>query len=59
MSDFETLRYEVEDGVCSIVLNRPDKRNAVNAVMFRALGDGTERAAFDRDARVILVRGEG
>jgi enoyl-CoA hydratase len=59
MSDFETLRYEVADGVCSITLARPEKRNAVNDVMFRELGDATERAAVDADARVVLVRGEG
>jgi enoyl-CoA hydratase/carnithine racemase len=59
MSGFETIRYEVEDGVCSITLTRPDKRNAVNDVMFRELGEATERAAVDGDARVILVRGEG
>jgi enoyl-CoA hydratase len=59
MDDYETLRYEVTDGVCAITLNRPDKRNAVNDVMFRELGEATERAAVDGDARVILVRGEG
>ena len=60
MSGYETLRYEVsEDGVCSITLARPDKRNAVNDVMFRELGEATERAATDGDARAMLVRGEG
>jgi enoyl-CoA hydratase/carnithine racemase len=59
VTSYETLRYEVEDGVCSITLTRPDKRNAVNDLMFRELGEATEHAALDRDARVILVRGEG
>src|SRR5438093_4453361 len=59
MPDFQTLRYEIEGGVAAITLNRPDKRNAVNDVRFRELGDAAELAAADGDARAVLVRGEG
>ena len=59
MTNFSTLRYEVEDGIGAITLNRPDKRNAVNDVMFGELGEATAQAAIDPEVRVILVSGEG
>jgi 2-(1,2-epoxy-1,2-dihydrophenyl)acetyl-CoA isomerase len=59
MADFETLRYGVHDGVATIELARPDKRNAINAQMFTELGDVAERAASDPGVRVVLVRGDG
>ena len=49
----------VADGIETLTLNRPDKRNAMNAPMLIGL-----RAAFDelddrRDVRVVVVRGAG
>ena len=59
MAEFETIRYGVHDGVATIALNRPDKRNALNAQMFSELGDAAERAAGDPGIRGVLVKGEG
>jgi enoyl-CoA hydratase len=59
LSDFETIRYVVRDGLATITLARPDKRNAVNQAMFTELGDATEAAAADSDVRAVLVAGEG
>ncbi len=59
MSDFETIKYGVHDGLATITLARPDKRNAINAQMFTELGDAAERAANDPGIRVVLVTGEG
>jgi enoyl-CoA hydratase len=59
VSDFETIRYEVEDGLARITLARPDKRNAVNQAMFTELGDAAEEAATDSRVRAVLVSGEG
>lgn len=59
MADFETIRYGLHDGVATIELARPDKRNAINALMFTELGDAAELAASDPGIRAVLVRGEG
>ncbi len=55
----ETITYEVAHGLATIALHRPDKRNAMNAAMFRELGDAATAAAEDGAVRAVLVRGEG
>src|SRR2546423_2143841 len=42
-----------------IVMNRPEKRNALNGELIRALGEAFEDAAADDSVRVVVVRGEG
>jgi enoyl-CoA hydratase/carnithine racemase len=42
-----------------IVLNRPDKRNAINGEMVVALGVELTAAANDGSVRAVVVRGEG
>lgn len=59
MGDFETIRYAVKDGLATITLTRPDKRNAVNQAMFTELGDATEEAAGAADVRGVLVAAGG
>jgi 2-(1,2-epoxy-1,2-dihydrophenyl)acetyl-CoA isomerase len=59
MADLETIHYGVHDGVATIELARPDKRNAINAQMFTELGDAAERAAGDPGIRAVLVRAQG
>jgi enoyl-CoA hydratase/carnithine racemase len=52
---------EIEDrgAVRHIVMNRPEKRNALNADLIQALGQAFEDAAADDGVRVVVVRGEG
>jgi enoyl-CoA hydratase/carnithine racemase len=53
------LLTEDRGGVRHLVLNRPDKRNALNGELIRELGAAIEAAAADDDVRVVVVRGEG
>jgi enoyl-CoA hydratase/carnithine racemase len=52
---------EIEDRgpVRHIVMNRPEKRNALNDELIQALGHAFEDAAGDDAVRVVVVRGEG
>src|SRR2546423_9310668 len=59
MGGSDAVRYQAVEGVATITLARPEKRNAMNLAMFRALGDAAVRAAEDTKVRVVLVRGEG
>lgn len=53
------LRTEDRGAVRHLVLDRPDKRNALNGELIQELGAGIEEAADDPDVRVVVVRGEG
>ena len=53
-----TVRYGLADGVATIMLNRPDSRNALNRAMCEDLVSAAAAAVAD-DARLVLVRGAG
>ncbi len=55
----ELLRYEVADGVATLTLDRPEKRNALDQALIAALKNGLERAADDESVRVVAIRGAG
>jgi enoyl-CoA hydratase/carnithine racemase len=42
-----------------VVLNRPEKRNAMNGELVQALGVALKAAANDPDVHCVVVRGEG
>ena len=53
-----SVDLSVENGLAEIVLNRPDKMNALNDAMVAELNGALERAAA-QGARAMLIRGEG
>jgi enoyl-CoA hydratase/carnithine racemase len=53
------VRTEDRDAVRHLVLNRPDKRNALNGEVIAELGEAIEAAAADTNVRVLVLRGEG
>ena len=50
---------EDRGGVRHLVLQRAEKRNAMNAELILDLARAIERAAADPDVRVVVVRGDG
>lgn len=58
-TDFERLNWAVTDGVATAILNRPDKRNALDATTVRELTEAVARADAAEDVRVLLLRGAG
>jgi methylglutaconyl-CoA hydratase len=49
----------MQDGVARITLNRPGKRNALNAEMITEFHQALDKAAKDTTARVVLILGAG
>jgi 2-(1,2-epoxy-1,2-dihydrophenyl)acetyl-CoA isomerase len=57
--DYEQINYDVDDGVATITLNRPDRRNAWTPRMARERFDAVARANEDPQVGAILVTGAG
>lgn len=53
------LLQAVEGGVATLTLNRPDKRNALNAELVAALTQALAETSADERVRVVVVRGAG
>jgi enoyl-CoA hydratase/carnithine racemase len=55
----EHVTTEFSDGVLTISLNRPDKRNAITDAMYAKIHQALDRASHDAEVRVVLLRAEG
>lgn len=54
-----TLHIEIKGGVFVLTMQRPDKKNAINAEMYSALTDALKHASEDQSVRCILIQGSG
>lgn len=54
-----TLLFELTDGIARITVNRPDKLNALNAIVIAELGDAVTRIETDSAVRGVIVTGAG
>lgn len=55
----QCLLREDKNGVCYLTLNRPEKLNALDSVLFRALEQELARLEQDDSTRVIVLKGAG
>jgi enoyl-CoA hydratase/carnithine racemase len=53
------LRTENEDGVLTVTLARPERRNAIDGELASKLRDAFEAAADDSEVRALILTGEG
>src|ERR1700736_3588856 len=54
-----TVRAEVANGVMTLTLQRPKKKNALTGAMYDVLSDSLERAETDHVVKVVLFQGDG
>jgi len=60
MAVSETVLRVVDDGLCTLTLNRPEKLNALNFDMFKALAAHVDFASENRNSiGCVVVRGAG
>ncbi len=55
----ERVVTAIANGVLTLTLNRPEKRNAMDRPMVDGLITGLETADVDADVRVVVIRGAG
>lgn len=56
---YETLGLEVEAGVALLTINRPERRNALNATVRREIIEALDALRDDDDVRVMVITGAG
>src|ERR1700735_472213 len=55
----ETVLQNLESGLLTITMNRPERRNALNPDMTLGLVAAARRAAEDHEVRAVLLKGAG
>ena len=59
MSDFQTILYDVERGRARIILNRPEKLNALSGELLTELNEALWEADNDVEVHAVVLRGQG
>ncbi len=57
--EYSEILYDVDEGIATITLHRPDRMNAFTGTMMRELLDAFDRVDADDDVRVVIVTGAG
>ncbi len=57
--NFEKVAYEVADGVATVTLNDPEKRNMLSAQMLSDLVAAMQQAKADEEVRAVVLTGAG
>ncbi|WP_092803625.1 enoyl-CoA hydratase-related protein [Rhodococcus globerulus] len=55
----DEISYSVDAGIATIVMNRPDRRNAITYTLVTGLQDALTAAAGDSGVRTIVLTGTG
>ena len=58
-ASYEQVLYEVADGVATVTLNNPEKRNMLSGQMLADLVDAMKRAKADPEVRAVVLTGAG
>ncbi len=59
MKEYSRLQVIFEGNILEVILNRPEKRNAIDEVMAGELIDVYSWSAHNQDVRVVILRGKG
>ena len=56
---YETILFEVNNGIANLTLNRPDVFNAFNEQLSADVNDALKKTAKDKSIRVLVITGAG
>ena len=56
---YETIKVEIADKVAKVILNRPDKKNAMSPQLHRDMTQVLEDLRYDPAAAVLVITGAG
>jgi enoyl-CoA hydratase/carnithine racemase len=58
-ADYETILYNVDNGVATITFNRPDKLNAFNGTLLNETLHALDQVDADDNVRALIITGAG
>src|SRR3954451_6627611 len=56
---YETIKIEREGGITWVILNRPDKRNAMSPQLHLDMDDALDELSTDEQTEVLIITGAG
>lgn len=56
---YTCIKYEVDNGVATVALNRPEKRNALSQTLLKEFDRALDEAEHNKEVFAIVIRGEG
>ncbi len=59
MTEEKEVLYEVKDRIATLTLNRPERRNAINAGIIAGMDRGLEQADQDSGVSAVILTGSG
>ena len=59
MSDYQTIKVDIDDGIMTLTLHRPEKMNAFTSEMMQEMIAAFDRADSDDSVRAVIVTGSG
>src|SRR4030043_203924 len=55
----QIVKWEVKDGIGTVSLNRPEKRNAINGEVLEGINKAFTELSLSAETKVILLQGVG
>lgn len=59
LGTYQTVKFEHENGVTFVVMNRPEKRNAMSPQLHFDMNDALDDCIMDDDTKVVVLTGAG
>jgi len=56
---YQTLLFEIKDGIAFVIINRPDKLNALNDQVMLELGSAVDRLTTEAEIKGAILTGAG
>ncbi len=55
----QMVKWEAKEGIGTITLSRPEKRNAINGEVLEGINKAFSELSLSLEAKVILLQGDG
>jgi len=58
-TNFKAIKIEREDGVAFVILNRPEKRNAMSPELHREMCEALDELETEENTKIVVITGAG